>query len=93
MASLPPRIRRPADAIQAARDAGKSMREIFQAGRDAVKLTDEQQAKMKEAIKENEAVMKEARDKVMGVLTDEHKAKAKKRLEQIESRRKMKAAD
>ena len=56
------------DAIKAARDAGKSRREVFQAGTAAVKLTDAQKAKMAEGRKAMEALNKEIIDKVNSAL-------------------------
>ena len=72
-----------ADAEKAARDAGKSRREIAAAARDAVKLTDEQKAKQKEARQAMMAVMKEVRGKVMDVLTQEQKDQVQKNLDEM----------
>ena len=62
------------DAVKSAQDAGKKPREVMKAAHDAVKLTDEQKAKAKEAVK---PLRKELREKIMTILTDEQKAQVK----------------
>jgi Spy/CpxP family protein refolding chaperone len=66
------------EAIKSAKDAGKKGREIQKAAREAVKLTDEQKAKMKDAMK---PVAKEIRDKLMAILTPEQKEQLKQKCE------------
>ncbi len=66
------------DAMKAAKDAGKSRREIFQAGMAAVKLTDAQKTKLAEGRKAMEALNKEIMDKVNKVLTPEQQEVLKK---------------
>lgn len=58
-------------AMEDAKAAGKTGREIFEAAREAVKLTDEQRAKSEALAKEGAALFKE----LMGVLTDEQRTK------------------
>ena len=53
-------------AVKVAKDAGKKGPEVFKAVRDAVKLTDAQKTKMKEAMK---PLAKEFREKVKAILT------------------------
>lgn len=69
------------DAVDAAKAAGKGRREIWEAGTAAVKLTDEQKAKMAEAMKAMQPVQKEFREKIMSVLTPEQKEQVKKNRE------------
>ena len=71
------------EAVKAARDAGKSEQEVWEAGRKAVKLTDEQKKKMAEihGEKGRKAMMaldKEVRDKLLSLLTPEQKKQFKK---------------
>ena len=70
------------DAMKAAKDAGKSGRELFEAGRNAVKLTDDQKAKMKEAFGPRE----ELHQKIQAVLTADQKEKMKKAFENFTGR-------
>jgi Spy/CpxP family protein refolding chaperone len=65
------------DAIKAAKDAGKKGPEVFKAARAAVKLTDEQKAKMKEVIK---PLRKEFREKVKAILTPEQQEQLKAKI-------------
>jgi len=65
------------DAVKAAKDAGKKGREVFLAARSAVKLTDEQKAKMKEAIT---PVRKEFREKIKAILTPEQQEQLKAKI-------------
>jgi Spy/CpxP family protein refolding chaperone len=71
------------EAVKAAKDAGKSEQEVWEAGRKAVKLTDEQKKKMAEirGEKGRKAMMaldKEVRDKLLSLLTPEQKKLFKK---------------
>jgi Spy/CpxP family protein refolding chaperone len=74
------------DAMKTARDAGKRGREVFQAGVDAMKLTDEQKTKRDDAFKALQAVGKEAREKVVALLTPEQKEKLKEAREKMRNR-------
>jgi Spy/CpxP family protein refolding chaperone len=65
------------DAAKTAKTAGKSGKEIHQAADAAVKLTDDQKAKQADAKKQAEALRKELREKVVGVLTQEQKDQIK----------------
>ena len=56
-------------AMEEAKKAGKTGFDVFRAGMDAVKLTDEQKTKRDELRKDGEKI----REKVMGLLTDEQK--------------------
>ena len=64
-----------AEALEAAKKAGKSEREAGQAAREAVKLTDEQRTKMM-------ASMRTMMEEVQKILTDDQKAQLKKRMEE-----------
>jgi flagellar basal body-associated protein FliL len=66
------------EAMQAARQAGKSPMEANEAAQAAMKLTDEQKAKMAEARKEVGPAQSELRDKVMALLTQEQKEQLQK---------------
>jgi Spy/CpxP family protein refolding chaperone len=66
------------DARKAAKDAGKSRREIFQAGMEAVKLTDAQKATMADVRKAAGALNKEISEKVNKILTPEQQEILKK---------------
>jgi len=63
------------EAMEKAKAEGKEGRELYAAARDAVKLSPDQEAAMKEVRKAQDAMMKE----IMGMLTDEQKAKVGKR--------------
>jgi len=63
------------EAMEKAKAEGKEGRELFAAVRGAVKLTPDQEAAMKEVRKAQDDMMKE----IMGMLTDEQKAKVGKR--------------
>jgi hypothetical protein len=63
------------EAMEKAKADGKEGREVFAAARDAVKLTPEQEEAMKEVRKAQAAMMKE----ILGMLSDEQKAKLGKR--------------
>ena len=66
------------DAIKAAKAEGKKGRDVWQAVRQAVKLTDEQKAKLKEAVK---PLHKELHEKIVALLTPEQQAQLKQRCE------------
>jgi len=74
------------EAVKAAKDAGKNGREVMEAGRAAVKITDEQKAKRAELRKESEAINKEYLEKVEPLLTPEQKAQLKERREHRKER-------
>jgi Spy/CpxP family protein refolding chaperone len=74
------------EAMKAARDAGKSQREAFAAGLEAMKLSDEQKAKSAEARKAMEAISREMREKVLSVLTPENKEKVEQRIAEMKKR-------
>jgi len=63
------------EAMEKAKTEGKEGRELFAAVKEAVKLTPEQEAAMKEMRKAQDAMMKE----IMGMLKDEQKEKLGKR--------------
>ena len=69
------------DATKAARDAGKKGREIMQAARDAVTLTDDQKAKIKEIGTAGQDLRKEVVEKIKTILTDDQKEQLKKKME------------
>jgi len=71
-------------AREEAEKAGKSRRDAFRAGMEAVKLTDEQKAKYAEIAKQGEQI----RQKLMGLLTDEQKAALKAKMPQRGEKRK-----
>jgi hypothetical protein len=66
-----------ADARAAAKADGKSRKEISKAATDAIKETDEQKAKAKQAGKDLKAMQGEFKGKVFGLLTDEQKQQIK----------------
>ncbi len=61
------------EAFAAARKAGKKGKELQEAVSAAIKLTDEQKKDVAEVQTAMRALQKEARDKVVSVLTDEQK--------------------
>ena len=65
------------DAVKAAKDAGKKGEEVFKAARAAVKLTDDQKAKMKEALK---SVGKELHERIQAILTPEQREQLKAKM-------------
>ncbi|MEN6451370.1 MAG: hypothetical protein ABFC96_12835 [Thermoguttaceae bacterium] len=79
------------EAAKEAKAAGKKQPEVLKAAVEAMKLTDDQKAKIKEVGKESRAVSKEAREKVMSILTAEQKEKieqkAKERRKQRQERK------
>ena len=68
-----------AEARKVARDAGKKRKELQEAVDAALKLTDEQKRQLAELKKESGPLNKTIRDKVLGLLTDDQKAKLPKR--------------
>lgn len=76
----PEQIKAEKEARQEAKAAGKTPKEAEAAVAAALKLTDEQKAKMAEIRNERGALEKELRSEVMNVLTDEQKAELKKRI-------------
>ncbi len=66
------------EAMKAAKKAGKNGREIMEAGRAAMKLTDDQKTKMQEARKAMDNLNKELNDKAMNLLTPDQKELLKK---------------
>jgi len=72
-----------ADAIKAAKADGKKGPEVRKAAMQAVKLTDEQKAKMKEAVK---PLNKEIKDKLLAILTPEQKDQLKQNCEKKASK-------
>ena len=66
------------DAEKAAKAAGKTGKEIHQAGEAAVTLTEEQKTKKADAQKELKSLEKELRGKVQDVLTPEQRDQLKK---------------
>ena len=66
------------DAIKAAKDAGKKGPEVFKAAMQAVKLTDDQKAKLEEVMK---PLHKEVHEKLMAILTPEQKEQLKQKCE------------
>ena len=67
------------EAAKAAKDAGKNRREVAEAGRTAMKLTDNQKTKLADIRKEAAALAKEVREKGMSILTDDQKQQVKDR--------------
>lgn len=67
------------EAIAKAKEAGKTGRELFEASRNAVQLTEEQQKQMKEVRTHIAELQHQIREKIMGLLTDEQKAELRKR--------------
>jgi Spy/CpxP family protein refolding chaperone len=72
-----------ADAEKAAKDAGKSDREVRTAAREAVKLTDEQQPKFREAMREVGGLERQRVEKVMEALTPEQKEQVQKKIDEL----------
>jgi len=68
-----------AEAMKAAKDAGKKGREMTEAVNAAVKLTDEQKAQQAEARKAMAPIEKELREKVVAALTPEQKEELAKK--------------
>jgi Spy/CpxP family protein refolding chaperone len=66
------------EAMKAARAAGKDRQEARKEVEAAVKLTDDQKAKMAEAKKGVDTLRKEAREKILALLTPEQKEQLKK---------------
>jgi len=66
------------EAMKAAKASGKRGEDVRKDVEAAVNLTDEQKAKMAEARKAGEVLRKEAREKIMAILTPEQKEQLKK---------------
>jgi acyl-CoA reductase-like NAD-dependent aldehyde dehydrogenase len=71
------------DAMLAARNAGKTESEVLQAGRDAVKLTEEQQTERKALLAEIISENRRLEAEVMAALTNEQRAQLKERRERL----------
>ena len=71
------------DAMEAARNAGKTDSEVLQAGRDAVKLTAEQKAERKALLAEIINENKRLEADVMAALTYDQRAQLKERRERL----------
>lgn len=71
------------DAMLAARNAGKTDSEVLQAGRDAVKLTEEQQAERKALLAEIISENRRLEAEVMAALTYDQRAQLKERRERL----------
>ena len=66
-----------AEAMKAAKAAGKKGKEIREAAEAAVKVTEDQKQKLAECKKAMGALQKEIRGQLAAILTDEQKAKLK----------------
>ncbi|MBI5757327.1 MAG: hypothetical protein HZA46_02270 [Planctomycetales bacterium] len=66
------------EAAKEAKDSGKKGKEAKASVDAAIKLTDEQKKQMAEVQPKLEALQKEVREKLIGLLTDEQKAKLPK---------------
>ena len=75
----PEQIKAQTEARKAATEAGKKGKEMFAAIAAALKLSDEQKKEMDAHKKENDALQKVVREKVLALLTDDQKAKIPKR--------------
>ena len=71
------------EAVKTAKEAGKKPGEVWRAGMEAVKLTDDQKAKLKDARTAMQDLRKEVHEKVMGLLTPEQKEELKKAREKV----------
>jgi Spy/CpxP family protein refolding chaperone len=71
-----------AEAMKNAREEGKRGRELFQAAREAVKLTDKQKEETAKVRKEMGELFTQVRNKLMEVLTPEQKEALKKRMQE-----------
>ena len=80
------------EAGVAARKAGKKGRELRKAVNEAVKLTDDQKKKLAENTKKRSALFREARAKILEVLTPEQRAKVKVRPKGKKKRKKKKSS-
>ena len=69
-----------AEAMKAAKEAGKKGRELREAAEAAVQLTDEQKAKMAEVKKVMGPLQKEIREKFIALLTPEQKEVVKEKM-------------
>lgn len=75
------------EAMKEARDAGKTGRDVWQAGLAAAKLTDEQKSKLADASKDLMSVAQERREKLLAILTPEQKEEAQKKFESFGARK------
>ncbi|MCS7306429.1 MAG: hypothetical protein NZ602_15135 [Thermoguttaceae bacterium] len=66
------------EAIKKAKEEGKTGRELFEAIRNAVKLTEEQQNKMKEVQTQIGQLAREIRGKLDEILTEEQRAQLRR---------------
>lgn len=76
-----------AEAVKAAREAGKKGEEIRKEAQAAMKITDEQKAQMEKTEKQTRSLRAEIREKVLAILTPEQKAELKKRHEHRKERK------
>jgi Spy/CpxP family protein refolding chaperone len=74
------------EAIKVAKAAGKNLKEIHEAVKQAVKLTDAQKASLKQAGEKAQSLFQEFRDKVAALLTPEQKEKAEKKLDELKKK-------
>lgn len=74
------------EAMKVAKAAGTEVREAWTKVKEAVKLTDEQKAKMAELRKEGAALRNELREKMVALLTPEQKEKLEKHREAMTDR-------
>ena len=75
------------EAVKAAKASGEKARDSWKDVRGAVKLTDDQKAKMAELRKETETLHKEFREKITALLTPEQKAQLKEKREERRAHR------
>jgi len=82
-----------ADAEKAAKEAGKSEREVRAAGREALKITDEQKSKLAAAMKDAFGLDRQRVEKVLEALTPEQQEQVKKKIEEGKKKREGKKKD
>jgi Spy/CpxP family protein refolding chaperone len=75
------------EAMKVARAAGKPRSEAWKEARTAMKLTDDQKAKMEQAQKDAQALHKEVHEKVMALLTPDQKEQLQKEYKEMKHRR------
>ncbi|MEN6458801.1 MAG: hypothetical protein ABFC63_07715 [Thermoguttaceae bacterium] len=75
------------EAVKEAKAAGKKGDDVFKAGHDAIKLTDEQKAKLKEVREERDSLRQAVREKIESLLTADQKEVLKTRREHRRDRR------
>ncbi len=66
------------EAIKKAKESGKTGRELFEAIRDAIKLTEEQQKQMQEVRTQMAQLVKEIRGKLEEILTEEQRGQLRR---------------